>query len=819
MLESDQCELQVLKALTTNKRRALDFLDAYNENLFSKEYYLFAKSILSFAKAYKEVPSRKVLESRFKERQDIVDNFLNVWSVLDSVDYSDSDFGFYLDQLKNKYSNRVINNLRNSLSNTNLSDTSLNHDKIIKSLQSEIVNLKEIRKGKKKVFKQETLKAYMPRFKREYFQKASEEEKGRGILTGYSFLDYIKNGICPGEMVIVAAETGGGKAQPLDTLIPTPSGFKLLEDVAPGDYVFGRDGKPCLVEGESQIYNDPGWKFIFNDGTEVIAHDNHEWLSFDKNEQLSLSRKRISFDSGGTIRTSAEIARTIKKGGRNNHAIPLAEPLSLPHKDLLIDPYVLGLWLGDGHALDARLTTADVECKDAFVKAGYEHSKTYENGGLAKTYSFLHMKAQLNSLDLIGNKHIPNDYLWASYEQRMSLIQGLMDSDGTASKSGNLSFNNSNRAIIDGICHLIASMGESYRIRQRNSKYDGKITGINWTVSFTPRFNAFRLERKLNRQKLAKNRLNRFRYIVEARRIEAVPMKCIQVSSNDHLYLTGINFVPTHNSMFLNNMAIQMWMQQNTIYTDSENFGKGYNCLYFSLEMPYEACARRTMSRLADVPIYGLRDCKLNQLQADSLSQAVRFIDRYPYEFQIIDVPRGASVEEIERRYQEACDSFQPDFVVVDYLGLLEDREFSGDDWLKLGYIAGKVHEFGRVHNIATLTAVQLNRPQNKGKKDSSDLIGLHRIGRSSLIMHHANIGIQIETRKNEYRYSDLIYHIIKNRDGELGRHVLKKNFKNASISEMEEPYRPENFENGPAGDNGAIDISDYLKKIGWHES
>jgi replicative DNA helicase len=483
LLESDQCELQVLKALTTNKRRALDFLDAYNENLFSKEYYLFAKSILSFAKAYKEVPSRKVLESRFKERQDIVDNFLNVWSVLDSVDYSDSDFGFYLDQLKNKYSNRVINNLRNSLSNTNLSDASLNHDKIIKSLQSEIVNLKEIRKGKKKVFKQETLKAYMPRFKLEYFQKASEEEKGRGILTGYSFLDYIKNGICPGEMVIVAAETGGGK------------------------------------------------------------------------------------------------------------------------------------------------------------------------------------------------------------------------------------------------------------------------------------------------------------------------------------------------SMFLNNMAIQMWMQQNTIYTDSENFGKGYNCLYFSLEMPYEACARRTMSRLADVPIYGLRDCKLNQLQADSLSQAVRFIDRYPYEFQIIDVPRGASVEEIERRYQEACDSFQPDFVVVDYLGLLEDREFSGDDWLKLGYIAGKVHEFGRVHNIATLTAVQLNRPQNKGKKDSSDLIGLHRIGRSSLIMHHANIGIQIETRKNEYRYSDLTYHIIKNRDGELGRHVLKKNFKNASISEMEEPYRPENFENGPAGDNGAIDISDYLKKIGWHES
>ena len=477
-------ELNVLKALITKKNTALDFIAVYDESLFSHSYYYFAKSIVSYLKAYKALPTRKVMMEHFNDNESICNDFNKIWDELDSIEFIESEFNYYLDKLKNQFSNKIINKIKHSLNDVDLGDSKLNHDKVLKNVQFEIDNLKEVRSGKKKAFVQETLKAYMPRFKREYYQKAKEEDKGQGVLTGYSFLDYIKNGLYRGDMLIVGGETGSGK------------------------------------------------------------------------------------------------------------------------------------------------------------------------------------------------------------------------------------------------------------------------------------------------------------------------------------------------SMFLNNIAIQMWMQQNNIYTDPNNYSKGYNCLYFSLEMPYEACARRTMARLADIPIYGLRDCKLNQTQADALSNAVKFIDRYPYEFQIVDVPRGATVEEIERRYEDACESFSPDFVVIDYLGLLEEREFTADDWLKLGYIAGKLHEFGRVHNTRTLTAVQLNRPQTKGKKDSSDLIGLHRIGRSSLIMHHANIGIQIETRKNEYRYGDFIYHVIKNRDGELGRHVLKKNFKNAVIIDMDEPYQPDDFDSGGgSGDIGAIDISDYLKKIGWHKN
>ena len=82
-----------------------------------------------------------------------------------------------------------------------------------------------------------------------------------------------------------------------------------------------------------------------------------------------------------------------------------------------------------------------------------------------------------------------------------------------------------------------------------------------------------------------------------------------------------------------------MWMQKNTVF--SNNFVRGYNVLYFSLEMPYEACARRTMARIADVPMYALRDAALNKFQIEALRRSTDFIERYPYEFEIVDIFNG----------------------------------------------------------------------------------------------------------------------------------------------------------------------------------
>jgi hypothetical protein len=274
-------------------------------------------------------------------------------------------------------------------------------------------------------------------------------------------------------------------------------------------------------------------------------------------------------------------------------------------------------------------------------------------------------------------------------------------------------------------------------------------------------------------------------------------------------------------SMFLNNIAIQMWMQKNTISTDSNQYNGGCNILYFSLEMPYKACFKRTLARLADVPMYGLRDSKLTKAETESLNLASRFIKKFSErgpKFEIVDIPRGVNAAQVEERYLEARQKFDPRYptvIFIDYLGLMEDESADGDDWLKLGKIAGKVHEFGRAYNVPIATAVQLNRPNKSKTAEPGENIGVHRIGRSSLIMHHANIGVQIETRKDEWLRDTFLYHIIKNRDGELGKHEISKRFANAAIFDV--PYvAPDRDEYGGymSGFNDEDDISDQVKKM-----
>lgn len=273
-------------------------------------------------------------------------------------------------------------------------------------------------------------------------------------------------------------------------------------------------------------------------------------------------------------------------------------------------------------------------------------------------------------------------------------------------------------------------------------------------------------------------------------------------------------------SQMLNNMAVQMWMQQNTIFTNPSEYTQGYNVMYFSLEMPYELCSYRTLACLAEVPTYGIRDAKLSPPDAIRLSKADKFIKNYPYEFEIIDIPRGTTVEDIERRFEDACNKYQPHIIVVDYLGLLEDHSLQGDDWLKLGLIAGKLHEIARSCNVVMLTAVQLNRmPQKKNAKEEEESkIGLHRIGRSSLVMHHASVAIQIETRRDERTYSDLKYHVIKNRDGELGYDTIKKDWSRALLKDLKKYEPPASETVSDTNDSSTVeDLSAALKEIGWY--
>jgi replicative DNA helicase len=146
-------------------------------------------------------------------------------------------------------------------------------------------------------------------------------------------------------------------------------------------------------------------------------------------------------------------------------------------------------------------------------------------------------------------------------------------------------------------------------------------------------------------------------------------------------------------------------------------------------------------------------------------------------------------------------------------MGLMEDADTDSDDWLKLGKLAGKIHEFARAHSIPVITAVQLNRLDPSQKKSETKSIGLHRIGRSSLIAHHATVIIQIETRPDEETHDDFVYHIIKNRHGQSNKsHSVWKNFNKCSI--IDRPYDIECANSWQPGHDISIDISEIIGEM-----
>lgn len=268
-------------------------------------------------------------------------------------------------------------------------------------------------------------------------------------------------------------------------------------------------------------------------------------------------------------------------------------------------------------------------------------------------------------------------------------------------------------------------------------------------------------------------------------------------------------------SQLLLNIAVQMWAQTNDIETPTEEFKPGRSVLYFSLEMPYEDCFNRFLARVAGVPERGIARGRLDEGQLARVRKAKKFIKEFQdlgYYFDIVDVPRNVSVNEIELRYNDALLRYKPDIVVVDYMGIMHEPSLEKEqDWLKMGGLAGMLHELARDYGFILLTAVQLTDIRRGAKgKDPSDnqRVGVHRIGRSSHIMHHANLGIQIESRPNEINYPDMRYHVIKNRKGPLGKGNLIKNFANATLIDVPNPN------DSNTGEMSATDIQGVMKQI-----
>ena len=240
-----------------------------------------------------------------------------------------------------------------------------------------------------------------------------------------------------------------------------------------------------------------------------------------------------------------------------NHQIPLSRSLELDEEEFPVDPYLLGIWIGDGTAGQATIAT-DFNNGDGdwlieqFARNGYDCPSLSKKEGLHSFWARGFTQA-LRDLDVLHNKVIPRSCLWASYNQRLALLQGLMDSDGFIDcATRKVSFTSVREDHAKAVLFLARSLGQK-PVLARHMKTEGYAGRSHYyTVSWCATINPFRLPRKMNRWKEAetvKQASVGSRSIVSCEPIVSKPMRCLTVDSPNSMYLCGEALIPTHNAV------------------------------------------------------------------------------------------------------------------------------------------------------------------------------------------------------------------------------------------------------------------------------
>jgi len=282
-----------------------------------------------------------------------------------------------------------------------------------------------------------------------------------------------------------------------------------------------------------------------------------------------LAGEERTLDPDERIMTTGELLAEglLDAGDQARFAIRRAAGLTLPDADLPVAPYTFGAWLGDGTARNSGITTEDDEIVQRVCRDGFAiHRVEQKPGNSASTFHFAGLWDAISKfLDRAESKdgrklakRIPAAYLRASFYQRLALLQGLMDTDGTIGEGGICELTSTNRDLAYDALELVRSLGIKATLREASAGYtrygERVVTGTRYRIGFTTTEPVFELRRKYDLLPESVRETQQWLYIKSIEPIDSVPARCIQVDSPDATYLVE-GFVPTHNSVTLNSIV------------------------------------------------------------------------------------------------------------------------------------------------------------------------------------------------------------------------------------------------------------------------
>ena len=376
--------------------------------------------------------------------------------------------------------------------------------------------------------------------------------------------EYIRT-VAENTITFCQGAAGSGKALTLNSKLYTKNGPILMRDVKIGDEIANPDGGFSKVlniypQGIKQVY-----RVYFSNDTHVDCCEEHLWsINQDgKKNKIIVNTKYL-----------ADNAR--RSDGKRILSIPCTKPVNFDRKNYTIDPYLLGIIISESNCTNGNVvfTTCESEILQKIgsslhndytikTKQKIDH-RIVKKCRSSKTNLY---KEELKLLDIWGKysyeKHIPKEYKYGSIDQRIALLQGLMDGDGTVSKEGYPSYSTTSYKLANDICELVYSLGGTTRIKEKQGsiKENGSRyrTSHRMYISLPNDINLFFLERK-KRKIIPKTKYFPKLYVDRVEKLDYQPMQCISVDHKDSLYLTD-NYTPTHNTHIAIGIALEYLLE------------------------------------------------------------------------------------------------------------------------------------------------------------------------------------------------------------------------------------------------------------------
>ena len=495
-----------------------------------------------------------------------------------------------------------------------------------------------------------------------------------GVPTGFRELDELTNGLHEGQLIVVAGRPGLGKALALDTPLATPSGWTTMGEVRVGDRLIGADGRATTVVAATEVMTDrPCFEVVFNDGEVIVADGSHQWLTSSSSGQAP------------AICTTEQIAASVRAG----HHVSNTTPFALPEAgDLVVPPYVLGVWV----AVD----DSDVEHDVAMFISGELQCASHN----------------ATALKQLAARRIPSVYLRASVEQRRALLAGILDAAGAVTASGAVELSCHDEHLVRDVKELLATLGYTSVI----TSYGGSHNQA-WALTFFAEDDVFRVEHKklVHKESRGPGRAcARRRSITSVRRVDSVPVRCVQVDNADHLYLAGRGMVPTHNSTI------------GMDFLRAASIKNQLTSVLFSLEMSRSEITMRLLSAEAQILLSHLRTGQMTDQDWNRLARRMGEIAQAPM---FIDDSPNMSMMEIRAKARRLKQRHDLRLIVVDYLQLMSSPKRVENRQQEVAEMSRSLKLLAKELDVPVVAISQLNRGAEQRQDKRPQMADLRESG------------------------------------------------------------------------------------------